>query len=33
MVYFTFGEGIFPLPYTSYAGGKANTISFIPNVG
>jgi len=33
MVYFTFGAGIFPLPYTSYAGGKASTISFIPNVG
>jgi hypothetical protein len=32
-VYFTFGSGIFPLPYTSDAGGKANTMSFLPEVG
>ncbi|TCD02187.1 hypothetical protein EZ449_19205 [Pedobacter frigidisoli] len=32
-VYFNFGGGIFPLPYSSYAGGKLNTISYIPTVG
>jgi hypothetical protein len=32
-VYFTFGSGIFPLPYTSDAGGKPNIISFIPQAG
>lgn len=32
MVYFTFGSGIFPLPYTSNAGGKISTISFIPGL-
>jgi hypothetical protein len=30
LVYFTFGDGVLPLPYTSYAGGKESTISFIP---
>jgi hypothetical protein len=30
LVYFTFGIGVFPLPYTSFAGGKESTISFIP---
>jgi hypothetical protein len=30
LVYFTFGDGVFPLPYTSYAGGKESTIGFIP---
>jgi len=33
LVYFTFGAGIFDLPYTSDAGGKANTISFLPQKG
>ena len=33
LVYFTFGAGVFQLPYTSYAGGKGSTISFIPEVG
>jgi hypothetical protein len=33
LVYFTFGEGIFPLPYTSDAGGLSSIISFIPSVG
>jgi hypothetical protein len=33
LVYFTFGAGIWQLPYTSYAGGKGSTISFIPEVG
>jgi hypothetical protein len=33
LVYFTFGAGEFPLPYTSYAGGKGSTISFIPETG
>jgi hypothetical protein len=32
-VFFTFGAGDFPLPYTSDAGGTSNTISFIPEVG
>jgi hypothetical protein len=31
-VFFTYGGGVFPLPYTSYAGGKVNTISFVPMV-
>jgi len=30
LVYFTFGAGVFMLPYTSYAGGKESTIGFIP---
>src|SRR6218665_445470 len=30
IVYFTYGGGNFVLPYTSYAGGKPNTISFVP---
>jgi hypothetical protein len=33
LLYFTFGSGVYTLPYTSYAGGKLNTISFIPRVG
>ena len=33
MVYFDFGGGVYTLPYTSYAGGKLNTISFWPRVG
>jgi hypothetical protein len=33
LVYFTFGAGVFPLPYTSYAGGKGNIMSFIPETG
>ena len=32
LVYFTFGSGVFPLPYTSYAGGKGSTLSFIPQL-
>ncbi|RYY34959.1 MAG: collagen-like protein [Sphingobacteriaceae bacterium] len=31
-VYFNFGGGIFTLPYSSYAGGKLNTMSFLPRV-
>jgi hypothetical protein len=33
LVYFTFGFGVFPMPYTSFAGGKLNTMSFIPCLG
>jgi len=33
LVYFTYGAGTFPLPYTSFAGGKASTMSFIPAAG
>jgi len=34
LVYFTFGGSPgFPLPYTSYAGGKGSIISFIPVAG
>lgn len=33
LAYFTFGGSIFPLPYTSYAGGKVSTLSFIPKLG
>jgi hypothetical protein len=34
LVYFNFdGSTGFPLPYTSYAGGKGSTISFIPVAG
>ena len=29
-VYFIFNGSVYPLPYTSFAGSKANTISFIP---
>ena len=29
-VYFTFGSGTYPMPYTSYAGNKTNTMWFIP---
>lgn len=32
-VYFTFGGGVYTLPYTSYAGGKLNTISYFPRLG
>lgn len=32
MVYFTYGGGTFPLPYTSFAGGKSNTIAFLPKL-
>lgn len=32
-IYFTFGAGIFGLPYTSYAGGAENTLSYLPRVG
>ncbi|WP_333888756.1 hypothetical protein [Sphingobacterium siyangense] len=30
LMYMSFGGGLFPLPYTSFAGGRANTIAFIP---
>jgi hypothetical protein len=30
LIYMTYGGGIFPLPYTSNAGGKPNTINFTP---
>ncbi|PJJ80017.1 collagen-like triple helix repeat-containing protein [Mucilaginibacter auburnensis] len=33
MVYFTFGGGVYVLPYTSYAGSKLNTINFAPRAG
>jgi hypothetical protein len=33
MVYFTLGNGIFVLPYTSNAGGLGNTLSFLPQKG
>jgi hypothetical protein len=32
-VYCDFGAGVFPLPYTSFAGGKENTINYLPQVG
>jgi hypothetical protein len=32
-VYFTFGGGVYTLPYTSYAGGKLNTMSYWPRLG
>lgn len=32
-IYFTFGGGVYTLPYTSYAGGKLNTMSYFPRVG
>ncbi|PTT01522.1 hypothetical protein DBR11_07135 [Pedobacter sp. HMWF019] len=31
-VYFTFGGGVYTLPYTSYAGGKLNTMSYFPRL-
>lgn len=31
--YFRFGSSPFPLPYTSFAGGASNTISYIPSPG
>ncbi|WP_211352234.1 hypothetical protein [Dinghuibacter silviterrae] len=33
LVYFTFGDGDFPLPYMNDAGGKTSIISFIPEAG
>jgi hypothetical protein len=33
LVYLTFGAGEIPLPYTSDAGGKTSTVSFIPQQG
>ncbi|WP_039867209.1 hypothetical protein [Pedobacter sp. BAL39] len=30
LVYFTYGGGVMPLPYTSFAGGKSNIINFMP---
>jgi hypothetical protein len=32
-VYLNFGAGVFPMPYTSDAGGKTSTMSFLPQVG
>jgi len=32
-VYLNFGAGVFPMPYTSYAGGLANTMSYLPMQG
>jgi len=32
LIYFNFGAGVFPLPYTSNAGGKANTMSCLPRL-
>lgn len=32
-VYFNYGAGVFTLPYTSDAGGKTSTMSFLPQVG
>ncbi|MBS1566832.1 MAG: hypothetical protein JST39_20775 [Bacteroidetes bacterium] len=33
LMYFTYGGGMFPLPHTTYAGGKASIINFIPKPG
>lgn len=33
VVYFALGVNAFPMPYTSYAGGKASVISFLPRPG
>lgn len=33
LVYLSFGQGTFALPYTSYAGNKLNTLGFIPMPG
>lgn len=33
MIYLNFGGGVYILPYTSYAGGKLNTLSFLPRAG
>jgi hypothetical protein len=33
MVYMRFSDIVLALPYTSFAGGKANTVDFIPKVG
>lgn len=32
LVYFNYGAGVFALPYTSYAGGKASTVNFTPGL-
>jgi hypothetical protein len=32
-IYFTFGGGIYAIPYTSFAGGKQNTVSYLPRLG
>jgi hypothetical protein len=32
-IYIDYGAGVFPLPYTSYAGFKESTISYFPRVG
>lgn len=31
-VYFTFGGGVYALPYTNYAGGKLNNIAYLPRL-
>lgn len=33
LIYLDFGGGVYTLPYTNYAGGKLNIISFLPRVG
>jgi len=32
-MYLDFGAGVFPMPYTSNAGGKESTISYLPMPG
>lgn len=32
-MYLNFGAGVFPMPYTSDAGGKESTISYLPMIG
>jgi hypothetical protein len=32
-VYIDFGGGVYILPYTSFAGGKLNTMSYWPRLG
>lgn len=32
LLYLNYGGGVIPLPYNSYAGGKANIISFLPKL-
>ncbi|RZK68807.1 MAG: hypothetical protein EOO92_22750, partial [Pedobacter sp.] len=30
LVYLSYGGGVFPMPYNSFAGGKNNTINYMP---
>jgi hypothetical protein len=32
-VYLTYGSAVYPLPYTSFAGGRANTVSYLLTPG